>query len=51
MVVIIFLLPLLNIILGIVGVWRSADAYQGPSYWATLARYAFLVLGLMSVII
>jgi hypothetical protein len=47
----IFLLPVPYIVVAIVGVWRSADAYNGPPHWATLARIAAVGWGgLMTLI-
>jgi hypothetical protein len=49
--VMIFLLPVPYIIVAIIGVWRSADAYTGPPHWATLARIAAVGWGgLMTLI-
>lgn len=41
----IFLLPVPYIIVAVVAVWRSAAAYTGPRYWATLARLAAVLWG------
>jgi hypothetical protein len=47
----VFLLPVPYIVVAVVGVWRSADAYAGPPHWATLARIgAVLWGGLMALI-
>ena len=43
--VVIFLLPVPYIIVAVVGVWRSAAAYDGPPHWATLARFAAVAWG------
>jgi hypothetical protein len=43
--VVIFLLPLPYVVVAVVGVWRSADAYPGPPHWAALARYAAVIWG------
>lgn len=43
--VVIFLLPVGYIVVAVVGVWRSADAYDGPLHWAVLARYSSVLLG------
>jgi hypothetical protein len=49
--VVIFLLPVPYIVVAVVGVWRSADAYTGPPHWATLARIAAVGWGgLMTLI-
>ena len=49
--VVIFLLPVPYILVAVVGVWRSADAYDGPPHWAMLARYSLALWGgLMAVI-
>jgi hypothetical protein len=49
--VVIFLLPVPYVVVAVVGVWRSADAYKGPSHWASLARYSSVLLGgIMAVI-
>ena len=32
-------------IVAIGGVWQSAEAHRGPTYWATAARYAVLIWG------
>jgi hypothetical protein len=48
--VVIFLLPVPYVLVAVVGVWRSADAYDGPPHWAMLARYSSILLGgLMAV--
>lgn len=47
----IFLLPVPYVIVAVVGVWRSADAYTGPQHWATLARYGAIAWGGVMVII
>jgi hypothetical protein len=49
-VVMIFLLPLPYVIVAIVGVWRSAETYQGPPHWAALARYATVIWGTLMII-
>jgi hypothetical protein len=41
----IFLLPVPYIVVAVVGVWRSAAAYDGPPHWATLARFAAVAWG------
>jgi hypothetical protein len=47
----IFLLPVPYVVVAVVGVWRSADAYSGPQHWATLARIAAVAWGgLMTLI-
>ena len=48
--VIIFLLPIPYIVMAVVGVWRSADAYRGPQHWATLARIAAALWGGLMVL-
>jgi hypothetical protein len=49
--IVIFLLPVPYVVVAVVGVWRSADAYGGPQHWATLARIAALAWGgLMTLI-
>jgi hypothetical protein len=42
---VLYLLPVPYIVIAVVGVWRSADAYKGPQHWARLARLAALVWG------
>jgi hypothetical protein len=49
--VVIFLLPIPYILVAVVGVWRSADAYDGPPHWAKLARYSSIVWGGMMAVI
>jgi len=51
LVVGIFLLPAPYIFVAVVGVWRSADSYDGPPHWATLARIAALVWGVFMVLL
>lgn len=41
----IFVLPIPYIVVACVGVWRSADVYQGPDHWAYLARVVALLWG------
>lgn len=49
--VLIFLLPLPYILVAVVGVWRSADGYDGPPLLAMLAKYSSIVWGgIMAVI-
>ena len=48
--VIIFLLPIPDIVAAIVGVWRSAAAYPGPQHWANLARIAAALWGGLMVL-
>ena len=49
--VVIFLLPVPYVLVAVIGVWRSADAYDGPPHWASLARYSSILLGgIMTVI-
>jgi hypothetical protein len=43
--VVIFMLPAPYILVAVVGVWRSAGAYEGPPHWAMLARYSSIVWG------
>jgi hypothetical protein len=49
--VVIFLLPAPYILVAVVGVWRSASAYEGPPHWAMLARYSSIVWGGMMAVI
>jgi hypothetical protein len=51
LVVGIFLLPLPYNVLAVVGVWRSADTYNGPRHWATLARVAAVAWSLFMIAI
>jgi hypothetical protein len=41
--IVVFLLPAPYNLLMIVAVWKSAMRYEGPQYWATLAR-AFIIV-------
>ena len=41
--VVVFLVPAPYNLLMIVAVWKSAMRYEGPQYWATLAR-AFIIV-------
>jgi len=50
LVIAVFLLPVPYIVVAVVGVWRSADAYPGPRYRATMARYSALVWGTLMVL-
>lgn len=47
----VFLLPVPYVVVAIVGVWRSADAYPGPTHWASLARYAAILWGALMVLV
>lgn len=47
----VFLLPAPYVVVAVVGVWRSADAYAGPPHRAALARYAVLVWGILMVLV
>jgi hypothetical protein len=49
--VVIFLLPAPYIFVAVVGVWRSAGAYEGPPHWAMLARYSSIVWGAIMAVI
>ena len=40
-----FLVPVPYILTAIVGVMRSADRYQGPAKWASLAKVAVVMWG------
>ena len=51
LVVGIFLLPLPYNVVAVVGVWRSADTYNGPRHWATLARVAAVAWSLFMIAI
>lgn len=48
--IVVFLLPAPYVVVAVVGVWRSADAYTGPPRWATIARYSVLVWGALIVL-
>jgi hypothetical protein len=50
-VIMIFLSPLPYTVVAIVGVWRSAETYCGPSHWTTLARYATIIWSVVMVIV
>ena len=47
----VFLLPLPYVVVAVVGVWRSAAAYEGPEHWAKLARAAAVLWGCVMVLI
>jgi hypothetical protein len=47
----VFLLPVPYTVVAVVGVWRSASAYEGPEHWANLARTAAVVWGGLMVLI
>jgi hypothetical protein len=49
--VIVFLLPVPYIFVAVVGVWRSAAAYEGPPHWASLARAAAVLWGGLMVLV
>ena len=49
--IVIFLLPVPYVVVAVVGVWRSADAYSGPQHWATLARIAAVAWGSVMTLI
>ncbi len=45
-----FLLPLPYILTAVVGVVRSAEKYQGPPQWATRAKIAVILWGVVMVL-
>jgi hypothetical protein len=45
-----FLMPLPYILTAVVGVVRSADKYQGPPQWATRAKIAVILWGVVMVL-
>lgn len=45
-----FLMPLPYILTAVVGVARSADKYQGPPHWATRAKIAVILWGVVMVL-
>jgi len=47
----IYLLPAPYVVVAVVGVWRSADAYREPSHWASLARVFAIAWGLFMVLV
>jgi hypothetical protein len=47
----VFLLPVPYVVVAVVGVWRSASAYEGPEHWAKLARTAAVLWGGLMVLI
>lgn len=49
--VIVFALPIPYNLLVLVGVWRSAGAYQGPRLWADLARVAIVIWAAAAVLL
>lgn len=51
LVIAIFLLPLPYVVVAIVGVWRSAEAYRGAPHWAVMARYGVLIWGVLALIL
>ena len=46
-----FLIPVPYILIAVVGVVRSANRYDGPPVWATLARVAVLAWGALMIFI
>lgn len=46
-----FLIPVPYILIAVVGVMRSANRYDGPPIWASLARVAVLVWGVLMILI
>lgn len=46
-----FLIPVPYIFIAVVGVVRSANRYDGPPIWATLARIAALAWGALMILI
>ena len=46
-----FLIPLPYIFTAVVGVVRSADKYQGPPQWATMAKIAVIMWGAVMVLL
>jgi len=46
-----FLLPVPYILTAVVGVWRSAQRYEGPPKWAFLAKVAVIVWGAIMILI
>jgi hypothetical protein len=47
----VFLLPVPYVVVAVVGVWRSADAYSGSQHWAMLARIAAVAWGSVMTLI
>jgi len=45
-----FLIPVPYILIAVVGVMRSANGYDGPQIWASLARVAVLVWGALMIL-
>lgn len=46
-----FLIPVPYILMAVVGVMRSANRYDGPPIWASLARVAVLAWGALMILI
>jgi hypothetical protein len=48
--ILLFLMPLPYILTAVVGVVRSADKYRGPPKWATRAKIAVILWGVVMVL-
>lgn len=46
-----FLVPIPYILTAIIGVVRSADRYQGPPMWASMAKVAVIMWGAAMIVI
>jgi hypothetical protein len=47
----VYFLPTPYILLTVIGVWRSADRYDGPAHWAQLARLVSLLWAVAMVLV
>jgi hypothetical protein len=46
-----FLVPIPYILTAVIGVVRSADRYQGPPMWASMAKVAVIMWGAAMIVI
>ena len=46
-----FLVHIPYIVIAVIGVMRSADRYQGPPMWASMARVAVIVWGAAMIVV
>ncbi|MCE6958661.1 hypothetical protein LAZ40_06315 [Cereibacter sphaeroides] len=47
----VYFLPVPYILLTVVGVWRSAERYEGPPHWAQLARLVSLLWAVAMILV
>ena len=49
--IVLFLVPIPYILIAIIGVVRSANRYEGPPMWASMARVAVIVWGAAMILV